>query len=193
MFIKTKQEKEIEAQMEREEQLETFNDQIKELKAKAEEYAQIAAEAEISGDTDNYNTAANALIELQNIISGLQQTKTNFDIINVSNSVAINMATAMRSLEIMAGNKANLPDIRRIQKANAKVAKYMRSIKISNKAMASAMRSSNPANSSRTPEELASVRPMIDAARSKIAASKAPVSAGIDLSSEISAEKNKII
>ena len=49
-FFKTKQEKEIMAQMERDEQLEVFNDQIKTLKAKREEYATIAAEAEINGD-----------------------------------------------------------------------------------------------------------------------------------------------
>ena len=47
-FFKTKQEKEIMAQMERDEQLEVFNDQIKTLKAKREEYATIAAEAEIN-------------------------------------------------------------------------------------------------------------------------------------------------
>ena len=41
-FFKTKKEREIMAQMEREEQLQVFNDQIKELKAKREEYATIA-------------------------------------------------------------------------------------------------------------------------------------------------------
>ena len=35
-FFKSKQEKEIMAQMERDEQLQVFNDQIKELKAKRE-------------------------------------------------------------------------------------------------------------------------------------------------------------
>ena len=37
-FFKSKQEREIMAQMERDEQLQVFNDQIKELKAKSEEY-----------------------------------------------------------------------------------------------------------------------------------------------------------
>ena len=145
-FFKTKQEKEIMAQMERDEQLEVFNDQIKTLKAKREEYATIAAEAEINGDTGTYEVACNALVELNDVISSLMQTKANFDIINVSNSIAVSMATAMNALDAMAGNKAHLPDIRKIQKANAKVAKYMRSIKISQKAMAGAMRTSNPAN-----------------------------------------------
>ena len=63
-FFKTKQEKEIMAQMERDEQLEVFNDQIKTLKAKREEYATIAAEAEINGDTGTYEVACNALVEL---------------------------------------------------------------------------------------------------------------------------------
>ena len=38
-FFKTKQEKEIEAQMEREEQMQVFSEQIEELKKKREEYA----------------------------------------------------------------------------------------------------------------------------------------------------------
>ena len=50
-FFKTKQEKEIMAQMERDEQLERFNEQINTLKQKREEYAKIAAEAEINNDT----------------------------------------------------------------------------------------------------------------------------------------------
>ena len=125
-FFKTKQEKEIMAQMARDEQLEVFNDQIKTLQTKREEYARIAAEAEINGDTGTYEVACNALIELNDVISSLMQTKANFDIINISNSIAVSMATAMNALDAMASNKAHLPDIRKIQKANAKVAKYMR-------------------------------------------------------------------
>lgn len=123
------------AQMERDEQMEVFNEQIVSLKAKREEYANIAAEAEINGDSAAYEVACNALIELNDVISGLMQTKANFDIINVSNSIAVSMAMAMNALDRMAGNKANLPDIRKIQKTNAKVQKYMRNIKISSKAM----------------------------------------------------------
>lgn len=192
-FFKTKQEKEIMAQMERDEQLEVFNDQIKTLKAKREEYATIAAEAEINGDTGTYEVACNALVELNDVISSLMQTKANFDIINVSNSIAVSMATAMNALDAMAGNKAHLPDIRKIQKANAKVAKYMRSIKISQKAMAGAMRTSNPANKARSAAELDIVRPMIDAARAKITGTAMPAAGEIDISAEINAEKNRII
>ncbi|MBQ0099228.1 MAG: hypothetical protein KBS91_01610 [Firmicutes bacterium] len=193
-FFKSKQEKEIEAQMVRDEQLEIFNDQIKTMQAKRDEYAKIAAEAEINGDTGTYDVACNALIELNDVISGLTQTKANFDIINVSNSIAISMATAMSALDAMASNKAHLPNIKKIQKANAKVAKYMRSIKISQKAMSSAMKSSNPANKARTSEEIDTVRPMIAAARGKLTGS-APVSyiSDIDISGEINAEKNRII
>ncbi len=191
-FFKTKQEKEIMAQMARDEQLEVFNDQIKTLQTKREEYARIAAEAEINGDTGTYEVACNALIELNDVISSLMQTKANFDIINVSNSIAVSMATAMNALDAMASNKAHLPDIRKIQKANAKVAKYMRTIKISQKAMAGAMRTSNPANKARSQSEIDTVRPMIDAARAKLTGST-PVSSDIDISAEINAEKNRII
>ena len=192
-FFKTKQEKEIMAQMERDEQLEVFNDQIQTLKAKREEYATIAAEAEINGDTGTYEVACNALVELNDVISSLMQTKANFDIINVSNSIAVSMATAMNALDAMAGNKAHLPDIRKIQKANAKVAKYMRSIKISQKAMAGAMRTSNPANKARSSAEMDAVRPMIDAARAKLTGTAMPTAGDIDISAEINAERNRTV
>ena len=192
-FFKTKQEKEIEAQMEREEQMQVFSEQIEELKKKREEYAKIAAEAEVNGDAGTYDIAVNALIDLNDSISGLIQTKANFDIINVSNSIATSMAMAMNALDKMVGSKANLPDIRKIQKANAKIAKYMKNVKISQKAMAGAMKRSNPANRVRSDAEVAAVRPMIDAARAKMTGVEMPSAAGIDLSAEIEAEKNKII
>ena len=192
-FFKSKQEKEIIAQMERDEQMQIFNDQINGLKTKREEYAKIAAEAEINGDTGTYDVAINALMELNDVISSLMQTKANFDIINVSNSIAVNMAMAMNALDKMAGNKAKMPDIRKIQKANVKINKYMRSIKISQKAMAGAMKTSNPANKSRSEAEIAAVRPMIDAARAKLGGVSMPQTSGIDISAEIEAEKNRII
>ena len=194
-FFKTKQEKEIIAQMERDEQLQIFNDQIKELKVKREEYATIAAEAEVNGDMGTYEVACNALIELNEVISSLMQTKANFDIINVSNSIAVTMATAMSALDKMAGNKANLPDIRKIQRANAKVQKYMRNIRIANKAMSGAMKSSNPANKARSSAEMDAIRPMIDAARAKMTGKAMPagVSSDLDISAEIESEKKRLI
>ena len=194
-FFKTKQEKEIMAQLERDEQLEVFNEQIKTLKAKREEYATIAAEAELNNDAATYDVACNAMLELNEVISSLMQTKANFDIINVSNSIATTMATAMNALDVMAGNKANLPDIRKIQRTNAKVQKYMRNIKISNKAMSSAMRSSNPANKTRSAAEIDSIRPMIDAARAKMTTASTPraTASNLDISAEIESEKNRLI
>ncbi len=194
-FFKTKQEKEIMAQMERDEQLQIFNDQIKELKVKREEYATIAAEAEINGDMGTYEVACNAMIELNEVISSLMQTKANFDIINVSNSIAVTMATAMSALDKMAGGKTNLPDIRKIQKANAKVSKYMRNIKISNKAMTNAMRTSNPANKARSSAEMDAIRPMIDAARAKMTGKAMPTvtASDLDISAEIESEKKRMI
>ena len=192
-FFKTKQEKQIIAQMERDEQMQVFNDKINELKTKREEYAKIAAEAEINGDTGTYDVAINALMELNDVISSLMQTKANFDIINVSNSIAVNMAMAMNALDKMAGNKAKMPNIRKIQKANIKISKYMRNIKISQKPMSGAMKTSNPANRSRSEAEIAAVRPMIDAARAKLGGISMPQASGIDISAEIEAEKNRII
>ena len=192
-FFKTKQEKEIEAQMEREEQMQVFTDQIEELKKKREEYARIAAEAEVNGDTGTYDIAVNALIDHNDSISGLMQAKANFDIINVANSITTSMAMAMNALEKMADGKANLPDIRKIERVNAKIGKYMKDVKISQKAMSGAMKRSNPANKVRSEAEIAAVRPMIDAARAKMSGVSMPQSSGIDLSAEIEAEKNKLI
>lgn len=194
-FFKSKEEKEILAQMEREEQLEVFNEQIRTLKAKREEYASIAAEAEINNDTATYEVACNAMLELGEVISSLMQTKANFDIINVSNSIATTMSAAMKALDVMAGSKANTPDIRQIQRTNAKVQKYMRGIKVSNKAMTNAMRSSNPANKTRTAAEMDSIRPMIDAARAKMTTASTPRAAAssLDISAEIESEKNRLI
>lgn len=197
-FFKTKQEKEIEAQMQRDEQMEVFNEQLNSIKAKRDEYAKIAAEAELNGDNGSYDVAVNALIELNDIISSLIQAKANFDLINVSNSITISMATALNALDKMASsNNVKMPDIRKIQKFNVKMSKYMRNIKIGQKAMGGALKRSNPANHTRSEEELEAVKPMIDAARSKLSGTSMPKSkaaaSGIDLSEEIAAEKNRKI
>lgn len=192
-FFKSKQEREIMAQMEREEQMQVFTEQIEELKKKREEYAKIAAEAEVNGDTETYNIAVNALIALNDSVSSLTQSKANFDIINISNSIATSMATALDALNKMAEGKANMPDIRKITKINKQVASYMKDVQVSQKAMSGAMRRSNPANKVRNDAEIAAVRPMIDAARAKMTGDLMPSVSGIDLSAEIEAEKNKII
>lgn len=192
-FFKSKQEREIMAQMEREEQMQVFTEQIEELKKKREEYAKIAAEAEVNGDTETYNIAVNALVALNDSVSSLTQSKANFDIINISNSIATSMATALDALNKMAEGKANMPDIRKITKINKQVASYMKDVQVSQKAMSGAMRRSNPANKVRSDAEIAAVRPMIDAARAKMTGDLMPSVSGIDLSAEIEAEKNKII
>ena len=194
-FFKTKAEKEIMSQMQRDEQMQIFNDQINELKAKRQEYAHIAAEAEVNGDQGSYDVALSALMELNDVISSLTHTKANFDIINVSNSKATKMAIAVNALNNMANNKNKMPNIAKIQRANVKIAKYMRQIKISQKAMGSVMKSSNPANRVRSQAEIASVRPMIDAARAKLTGQNAsmPKVSDIDLTKEIEAEKNKLL
>ena len=191
-FFKTKQEKQIMAQMERDEQMEVFNNQINELKTKREEYAKIAAEAEVNNDEGTYNIAVNNLIELNDVISSLMQTKANFDIINVSNSIAVNMAMAVNALSNMASGENKMPNLKKVQKVNVKVAKYMKQIKISNKAMSNMMKSTNPANRARSDAEIASVKPMIDAYRAKLTNVSMPTN-NLDLSAEIEAEKNRII
>lgn len=191
-FFKTKQEKEIIAKMDREEQMQIFNDQINELKNKQKEYAKIAAEAEINGDKASYDLAVNALIELNECTSSLIQTKTNFDLINISNSLAINMAMAMNALDKMSNGSLNLPNIRKIQKTQIKMQKYMRNIKISQKAMGNAMKMTNPANKARSEEDISAVKSLIDAERSKITGINS-VNNDIDLSTEIAKEKKNII
>lgn len=206
-FFKTKVEREMMEQMQREEQMQVFNDQINELKAKRQEYAKIAAEAEVNGDSGTYEVAVNALVELNDVISSLTQTKANFDIINVSNSIATNMAMAVNALDSMASGKHKMPDMRKIQKTSVKVKKYIKQISFSQKAMSRMMNTTNPANKPRSAEEIGSVRPMIDAEISRLvggAASglnskgtsqgtEATGSIDLDLSSEIQAEKNRII
>lgn len=205
-FFKTKVEREMMEQMQREEQMQIFNEQIAELKSKRQEYAKIAAEAEVNGDAGTYEVAVNALIELNNVISSLMQTKANFDIINVSNSIATNMAMAVNVLDTMANGKQRMPDMRKIQKASVKVKNYIKNISLSQKAMSKMMSSANPANKVRTAEEVGSVRPMIDAEISRLVGGSA-VSLGttsaqtttksaadeLDLTSQILAEKNRII
>ena len=177
--------------MAREEQMQIFSDQINELKKKREEYANVAAEAEMNGDTGTYDVAVNNLIELNDVISSLMQTKANFDIISISNSIAMNMAMAVNALSNMASGTNKMPNLRKIQKVNVKVARYTREIKISNKAMSSMMSRTNPANKVRTAEEIASIKPMIDAARAKITRQEAPANSALDLSAEIEQVKKK--
>lgn len=192
-FFKSKKEKEIIAQMERDEQMEVFNEQIAELKNKRQEYANIAAEAEVNGDEGSYQVAVNALLELNDVISSLTQAKANFDMINVANATAVNIAMAVNALDNMTSGSVKMPDIKKIQKVNAKVSKYMRQIKISQKAMNGAMKMANPANKARSQAEMDSVRPLIDAARAKMTGMTLPTASSLDISAEIEAEKKKII
>lgn len=194
-IFKSRQEKEILEKMKRDEQLELFNEQINEAKAKRQEYAKIAAEAELNGDSNSYNVAVNALIEMNDIVSSLLQAKTNFDIINVSNAVALNLSTAMNALNRMSSGKMAMPNLRKIQKSQLKLQKYMKSIKVSQKAMSLALKQSNPANKARSDEEVSQVRALIDSERIKMnPANNASNLAKANelLAKEIEKEKNRI-
>jgi hypothetical protein len=190
-FFKSKVEKEIMSKMEKEEQMEQFNSMIVELKNKRLELAKKAAEAEINGDENNYQIAESAIIDVSENLSLIEQTKTNFDIINLSNACGICMATAMNVLDRMSNSKLKLPNLRKIQKAQLRLNKYMKNMKVSQKAIGSALTRTNPANKSRSPEEIASIRPLIDSEKSKIL-SKMPGSS-FDLAQEIANERSKII
>ena len=205
-FFKSSIEKEMMQQMQREEQMQVFNEQINELKTKRQEYAKIAAEAEVNGDAGTYDIAVNALVELNEVISSLMQTKANFDIINVSNSIATNMAMAVNALDSMANGKSKMPDMRKIQRTSVKVKNYIKQISLSQKAMSRMMNTANPANKARSPEEVSAVRPMIDAEISRLVGGSASAlgatakesgsvaaDLGLDLSSEIMEEKTRII
>ena len=191
---KSKEEKEFEAQMQRDEQIEIFNESINSLKAKREEFAKIAAEAEVNGDIGTFDIACNALIDLNDNISCLTQTKANFEIMNISNSITGHLVSAMKALDNMANNGVNLPNIAEIQKTNLKVAKYMKKVTWSKNLLSKSMKTTNPANKTRTSEEIASIRPMIDAARSKMTISGIPQvnASNLDISADIEKAKNKI-
>lgn len=134
-FFKTKKEKQIIAQMERDEQMDIFNNHIDALKSKREKYARIASEAESIHDVSAYNNAVSNLIELNEIITSLLHAKADFDIINVSNDVSTHMEMAMNALSNMAPGDNRMPNFRKVKKTNFKVAKYMKQIKLSNKVM----------------------------------------------------------
>lgn len=190
-------------QMQRDEQMQVFNEQINALKLKRQEYAKVAAEAEINGDGATYDVAVNALVELNEVISSLTQTKANFDIISISNAIATNMAMAVNALDSMANGKSAMPNLQKIQKTSIKVNRYIKQIKFSQKAMSRLMSTSNPANRARSSEEISSVRPMIDAEISRLVGGSTgnmkkqtvgtETEDSFDLSKEILEEKKRII
>ena len=98
-FFKSKMEKDIISKMEKEEQMEQFNSLITELKNKRIQLAKVAAEAEINGDMDSYAVAESSIIDVTENLSMIEQTKTNFDIINLSNACGVCMATAMNGFK----------------------------------------------------------------------------------------------
>lgn len=189
-FFKSKIEKDIVSKMEKEEQIEQFNSLITELKNKRIELAKVAAEAEVNGDLPNYQIAEGAIIDVSENLSLIEQTKTNFDIINLSNACGVCMATAMNVLDKISNSKLQLPNLRKIQKAQMRLNKYMKNMKISQKAIGGALNRTNPANKSRSVEEIASIRPLIESEKSKIL-SKMPGSS-FDLAQEIASERSKI-
>jgi hypothetical protein len=202
-IFKSKIEKEMTEQIKREEQLQIFDEQIKQLKASRQQYARIAAEAKINNDNSNYQNAVNALIFLNEQISYMTGMKTNYDIINISNSLASNLAMAISALDTMSSGKSKMPNIKKLSRTNVKLKQYMKQIQISQKSVGKVMQSSNPANKAISEEEMQSVKPLIDAEISRILGSSSSdlnvqtkhkeTNADFDLSKEINEEKNRII
>lgn len=202
-IFKSKIEKEMTEQIKREEQLQIFDEQIKQLKASRQQYARIAAEAKINNDNPNYQNAVNALIFLNEQISYMTGMKTNYDIINISNSLASNLAMAISALDTMSSGKSKMPNIKKLSRTNVKLKQYMKQIQISQKSVGKVMQSSNPANKAISDEEMQSVKPLIDAEISRILGSSSSdlnvqtkhkeTNADFDLSKEINEEKNRII
>ena len=191
-LFKTKEEKELLAQMQREEQLDAFNELVKELKDKKQEYARYAAEAELSGNQDGYLLAVNGILEVEDNIAVITSTKTQFDIINLNDSIAAVMTKSMDLLNNMASKRVQLPNIRKIQKTQLKLKSYMRDISIANKTISKSMSKSNPANKIRSEAEIQSVRPLIEAELVKLSPT-INSSINSELASEIENENNNII
>ena len=192
---KTSIQKEIERQEKHEEAIQTFQDQIANLEASRAKYAEMAAKAELNGDEATYQLVCSNMLELNDLISSVNQAYANYDIITTMNAVGQSMVGAMNALGAMADNKANLPNIRNIEKVNAKIDAYMKKVKVNNKTITQMMKRANPASKTRTPEELASIRPMIDAARSKMVLESTPriPTNGFDLGAEIESERQKLV
>ena len=192
---KSEVQKEIERQEKHEEAIQTFQDQIANLEASRAKYAEMAAKAELNGDEATYQLVCSNMLELNDLISSVNQAYANYDIITTMNAVGQSMVGAMNALGAMADNKANLPNIRNIEKVNAKIDAYMKKVKVNNKTITQMMKRANPASKTRTPEELASIRPMIDAARSKMVLESTPriPTNGFDLGAEIESERQKLV
>ena len=192
---KSEVQKEIERQEKHEEAIQTFQDQIANLEASRAKYAEMAAKAELNGDDATYQLVCSNMLELNDLISSVNQAYANYDIITTMNAVGQSMVGAMNALGAMADNKANLPNIRNIEKVNAKIDAYMKKVKVNNKTITQMMKRANPASKTRTPEELASIRPMIDAARSKMVLESTPriPTNGFDLGAEIESERQKLV
>ena len=189
-FFKSKYEKEILSKLEKEEQMNQFNSVIAELKNKKNELIKTAAEAELNGDGQNAKTAKAAAFSLGQNLTMIEQTKTNFDIINLSNACGVCMATAMNVLDKMADSKYQLPNLGKIQKTQLKLNKYMRNMETSRKAIGMALNNSNPANVSISDEDLDSIQPLVDAKKTEIL-SRMPGSS-LDLAQESAGERSKI-
>ena len=175
--------------------LENLQENITTLTNMRNEYAELAAQAELEGDTASYEMICSQILDLMDNISFVRQTYTNYKSMVIQNTVSQAMVSAVNSLAIMSNNKANMPDVRALQKMQNKINGYMKNVRLTNKSIGRIMKNSNPAVKPRTAEELASVRPMIDAARSKMVLDSTPriPTNNFDLTAEIESAKNNLV
>lgn len=175
--------------------LESLQQNITTLTNLRNECAELAAQAELEGDTASYDMFCSQILDCMEKISFARQVYTNYKSITIQNTISQAMVAAVNSLAVMSNNKANMPDVRELQKMQNKINAYMKRVSLTGRSIGKIMKNSNPAVKPRTAEELASVRPMIDAARSKIVLDSTPriPTNNFDLTAEIESAKNNLI
>jgi len=191
-LFKSKEEKIAESQLAREAAKDELREQIYALENETDRLSQIAAKAEISGDKESYESALNSLIELNGVASTLRKAEVDIDVTNATERAYNAILKAMDALGTMAVNISSVPDFKTINKRRKAVSNYMNRVSVSTRATTSALHSINPANHhSHTAEEIATVKPLIDAARKRILSETTPAVSGAELEVQIAAEKNK--
>ena len=181
--------KEIELQMQQEETIGKFEEQIRALEVKKQELIKLAAQAEINGDEASYQLAEDNILYYQDSITILRQSKMNFDIIALTGDMTLVMNSAFAAMDKMASGGVKVPNYRKILKTRAKLGRYMKHAAHGQKMMRGMMKSSNPATrTSRTQEERDSVKAMVAAERAK----QSGMATGGGIADAIAREKNSM-
>jgi len=161
--------KEIELQMKQDEAMGKFEEQIATLEKKKQGLIELAAQAELNGDTASYELAADNILYIQDAISSMRQNKMNMDIIAMTGDITLALNAAFAAMETMAKGNVALPNFKKIMATQAKLGEYMKEASAGQKMMRGMMKSSNPApRTARSVEEREGVKAMIAAERSRM-------------------------